>query len=67
MHNNPLMADVYFTVGTAPNIQKIPAQKYVLAIGSSVFHAMFCGGHADHQEFVELPDIEPAAFQNLLR
>ena len=67
MYNNPLMADVCFTVGTAPNVQKIPAHKYVLAVGSSVFHAMFYGGLADHQDAVELPDVEPAAFQNLLR
>ena len=67
MYNNPLMADVHFTVGVAPNIQKVPAHKYVLAIGSSVFHAMFYGGLADRQDSVELPDVEPAAFQNLLR
>ena len=67
MYNNPLMADVWFSVGTAPNVQKIPAHKYVLAVGSSVFNAMFYGGLADHQEAVELPDVEPAAFQNLLR
>lgn len=67
MYNNPLIADVCFTVGTAPNVQKIPAHKYVLAIGSSVFHAMFYGGLADNQDSVELPDVEPAAFQNLLR
>lgn len=68
MFNNPLMADVYFSVGTPPNVQRIPAHKYILATGSSVFYAMFYGGLADNkQEDIELPDIEPTAFLNLLK
>lgn len=67
MYNNPLMSDVQFEVGTAPNQQKIPAHKYILATGSSVFFAMFYGGLADGQDAIEIPDVEPQAFLNLLR
>ena len=67
MYNNSLMADVYFTVGNDNNKQRIPAHQYVLATGSSVFYAMFYGGLADKKEEISLPDVEPIAFQNLLR
>ncbi len=67
MFNSELMADVHFVVGTAPHAQRIPAHKYVLATGSSVFYAMFYGGLADGKNDIEIPDIEPTAFLNLLR
>ena len=67
MFNNPLMADAFFKVGTAPNVQRIPAHKYILATGSSVFFAMFYGGLANHEGDIEIPDVEPGAFLNLLR
>ncbi|KAG0698664.1 BTB/POZ domain-containing protein 6 [Chionoecetes opilio] len=44
MLNNELMADVHFVVGQPGSTQRIPAHKYVLAVGSSVFYAMFYGG-----------------------
>ena len=67
MFNNPLMSDVSFKVGNGGNVKSIPAHKYVLATGSSVFFAMFYGGLADDMKEVEIPDVEPIAFQNLLR
>lgn len=67
MFNNPLMSDVTFRVGAGGNVKKFPAHKYVLATGSSVFFAMFYGGLADDMKEVEIPDVEPVAFQNLLR
>ena len=67
MFNSDLMADVHFVVGSAPHAQRIPAHKYVLATGSSVFYAMFYGGLADGKNDIEIPDIEPTAFLNLLR
>ena len=48
------------------NTQRIPAHKYVLAVGSSVFYAMFYGGLKSEEE-VQVPDVEPAAFLTLLR
>lgn len=47
--------------------QKIPAHKYVLATGSSVFYAMFYGGLAENKDEVEVPDVEPSAFLTLLK
>ncbi|XP_052276503.1 BTB/POZ domain-containing protein 6-B-like [Dreissena polymorpha] len=67
MLQNPLMADVHFTVGCGKNKQHIPAHRYVLATGSSVFYAMFYGGLADQNDEVCLPDVEPIAFHNLLK
>lgn len=66
MYNNSVMADIYFTVGSGSNKQQIPAHKYILATGSSVFFAMFFGGLADQKDDIDLPDVEPAAFLNLL-
>ena len=67
MYNNDLMADVYFKVGPSGNCQRIPAHKYVLATGSSVFFAMFYGGLADKAGDIDIPDVEPTAFLNLLK
>ena len=67
MFNNEIMADVHFLVGKGAQLQRIPAHKFVLAIGSAVFDAMFNGGMATTSDEVELPDVEPAAFLALLR
>ncbi|KRZ69173.1 BTB/POZ domain-containing protein 6 [Trichinella papuae] len=64
-----VMADVWFVVGTdstAGGKQRIPAHTYVLATGSTVFYAMFYGNFAKCTE-IEVPDVEPDAFRNLLR
>ncbi|XP_023210824.1 BTB/POZ domain-containing protein 6-B-like [Centruroides vittatus] len=67
MFNNELMSDVHFLVGPKGNTQRIPAHKYVLATGSSVFYAMFYGGLAENKCEIEIPDVEPASFLALLR
>lgn len=51
----------------AGHTQCIPAHKYVLATGSSVFYAMFYGGLAEDKEEIEVPDVEPSAFLTLLK
>lgn len=48
-------------------VQTIPAHKYVLATGSSVFYAMFFGGLAENKEEITVPDVEPSAFLTMLR
>ncbi|KAF3845092.1 hypothetical protein F7725_008255 [Dissostichus mawsoni] len=53
MFNNELMADVHFI--------------YVLAVGSSVFCAMFYGDLAEEDSEIHIPDVEPAAFLILLK
>ncbi len=67
MFNNDVMADVHFVVGKAPNVQRIPAHKFVLSIGSAVFDAMFNGGMATKSDEVEIPDVEASAFLALLK
>jgi len=46
---------------------RVPAHKYVLAIGSSVFFAMFNGNLAEHKDEIHIPDVEPDAFLTLLK
>ncbi|XP_014248606.1 BTB/POZ domain-containing protein 6 isoform X2 [Cimex lectularius] len=67
MFNNELMADITFVVGSTGHTQRIPAHKYVLATGSSVFYAMFYGGLAENKEQIEVPDVEPLAFLTMLK
>uniref|UniRef100_A0A1B0CP17 BTB domain-containing protein n=2 Tax=Lutzomyia longipalpis TaxID=7200 RepID=A0A1B0CP17_LUTLO len=67
MFNNELMADIKFVVGTDDHIQTVPAHKYVLATGSSVFYAMFYGGLAENKSEIRVPDVEPSAFLTLLK
>ncbi|XP_065565306.1 BTB/POZ domain-containing protein 3-like isoform X2 [Artemia franciscana] len=67
MFNNELMADAHFLVGQSGNSMKIPAHKFVLATGSSVFYAMFYGGLAENTNVIEVPDVEPNAFLALLK
>ena len=61
--NNELLSDVKFIV-PAPNISEsasrkmIPAHKFVLAIGSPVFCAMFYGKMAESKDSITLPDCE---------
>ncbi|XP_061436296.1 BTB/POZ domain-containing protein 3-like [Lethenteron reissneri] len=67
MFNSEMMADVHFVVGPPGATKRIPAHKYVLAVGSSVFYAMFYGGLAESGHEVHIPDVEPTAFLALLR
>ncbi|XP_041941740.1 BTB/POZ domain-containing protein 6-B-like [Alosa sapidissima] len=67
MFNNELMADVHFIVGPPGDTLRIPAHKYVLAVGSSVFCAMFYSDLAETDSEIHIPDVEPAAFLILLR
>ncbi|XP_077605228.1 BTB/POZ domain-containing protein 3-like [Crocuta crocuta] len=67
MFNNDLMADVHFVVGPPGGTQRLPGHKYVLAVGSSVFHAMFYGELAEDKDEIRIPDVEPAAFLAMLK
>ncbi|XP_052902393.1 BTB/POZ domain-containing protein 6-B isoform X2 [Anopheles moucheti] len=67
MFNNDLMADIRFIVGSDEQVQTIPAHKYVLATGSSVFYAMFYGGLAENKQEIKVPDVEPGAFLTMLK
>ncbi|KAJ3612951.1 hypothetical protein NHX12_019208 [Muraenolepis orangiensis] len=67
MFNNEQMADVHFIVGPSGESRRLPAHKYVLAVGSSVFCAMFYGDLAEVSREIHIPDVEPAAFLILLK
>ncbi|XP_078412581.1 BTB/POZ domain-containing protein 3 isoform X1 [Cetorhinus maximus] len=67
MFNNDLMADVHFVVGPQGGTQRLPGHKYVLAVGSSVFHAMFYGELAEDKDEIRIPDVEPGAFLAMLK
>lgn len=41
--------------------------QYVLAVGSSVFHAMFYGELAEDQDEIRIPDVEPPSFLAMLK
>lgn len=71
MFNNTLMSDVNFLVGIdqedAKCQQRIPAHKYVLAISSPVFYAMFYGDLAEVDDTIEVPDSTYESFLEFLR
>eukprot|EP00069_Balaena_mysticetus_P006547 bmy_05069T0 len=67
MFNNDLMADVHFVVGPPGGTQQLPGHKYVLAVGSSVFYAMFYGELAEDKGEIRIPDVDPAAFLAMLK
>lgn len=67
MFNNEMMADVHFVVGPAGGTRRVPGHKYVLAVGSSVFHAMFYGELAEDQDEIRIPDVEPPSFLAMLK
>jgi len=67
LFNNDVLSDVHFMVGKGTQRRRIPAHKFVLAVRSAVFDAMFNGGISTQSDEVELPDVEYLAFQTLLR
>jgi BTB/POZ domain-containing protein 3/6 len=68
MCNNELMADIHFIVSSnGGESVKYPAHKYVLAVGSSVFFAMFYGSLAETSAEIVVPDVEPEAFLKMLQ
>ena len=69
--NNELLSDVKFIVPASncesENRKMIPAHKFVLAISSPVFYAMFFGEMAETKSSVELPDCEYESLLELFR
>ena len=72
--NNELLSDVKF-VAPASNIESesrksrksIPAHKFVLAISSPVFYAMFYGEMAETASTIEVPDCDYESLLELFR
>ena len=74
MFCNPLMSDIKLVVPNESNETtaaresvRVPAHKYILAISSPVFHAMFYGDLAETKEEIELPDCEHDSLIEFLR
>jgi len=69
--NTELLSDVKFLVPTSTgerNSKKvIPAHKFVLAISSPVFYAMFYGQMAETKNSIELPDCEYESLLEMFR
>ena len=75
MFNNELLSDVKFVVPASHNESEsrksrkcmIPAHKFVLAISSPVFYAMFYGEMAETADTIQLPDCEYKSLLELFR
>jgi len=69
--NQELMSDVKFVVrdsqGGSESKKKIPAHKFVLAISSPVFYAMFYGELAETKDSVEITDCEYESLLEVFR
>ena len=68
--NKELLSDVKFVVPVSngeSETKVIPAHKFVLAISSPVFYAMFYGQMADTTDSIELPDCEYESLLELFR
>ena len=69
--NNELLSDVKFivpvSISESESQKMIPAHKFVLAIGSPVFYAMFFGEMAETENSIELPDCEYESVLELFR
>lgn len=72
MFRNPLLSDVKFVMRRSNTSDcgkqdVIAAHKYVLAISSPVFFAMFYGELAETRDTIEFPDCTSEGFMELLR
>ena len=65
MFNNPLLSDIKFSFPGNDTI--IPAHKFVLAVSSSVFFAMFYGDLAETKDTIDIIDCDPDTFLSFLR
>ncbi|GAB6028759.1 hypothetical protein CHUAL_004576 [Chamberlinius hualienensis] len=69
LFENEKDSDVTFLVGVEPNIWRLPAHKFVLVAANPVFAAMLKGpmSSKDNKEEVPIDDLDPKAFENVLR
>ena len=72
--NNELLSDVKFVVPASNNESErrksqkcIPAHKFMLAISSPVFYAMFYGEMAETADTIQLPDCDYTSLLELFR
>jgi len=69
--NNHLLSDVKFVVrgseGGSESMKKIPAHKFLLAISSPVFYAMFYGELAEKKDLIDISDCDHKSLLELFR
>lgn len=66
LYLNAELADVNFVFKIDEETEKVPAQKYILAASSPVFHAMFFGSIKE-KDVVKIADSYPDAFKEFLQ
>nr|XP_018896904.1 PREDICTED: BTB/POZ domain-containing protein 2-like isoform X2 [Bemisia tabaci] len=67
LFENKLLCDVEFVVGSGADTEKIPAHKLILAARSAVFFAMFSEKWSAESSEINVEDVEPAAFKQMLK
>ena len=71
MFNSELLSDVKFVVrdsqGGSESMEKIPAHKFLLAISSPVFYAMFYGELAEKKHSIDISDCDYKSLLELFR
>ena len=73
LFNNELLSDVKFQVlerdaeGGSKSVKKIPAHKFLLAISSPVFYAMFYGELAEKKDSIYISDCDHKSLLELFR
>ena len=73
MFNNELLSDVKFQVvvpdseGGSKSMKKIPAHKFLLAISSPVFYAMFYSELAEKKDSIDVADCDHESLLELFR
>ena len=73
MFNNELLSDVKFQVvdrdaeGESKSMKKIPAHKFLLAISSPVFYAMFYGELTEMKDSIDVSDCDHKSLLELFR
>ena len=63
--NSERLSDVCFVVGDEK--VKFYAHRVFLSMYSEVFEAMFCGDLKEKNYEIEVPDVEPVGFENMLK
>ena len=71
MFNNELLSDVKFVVrdaeGGSEREKKIPAHKFLLAMSSPVFYAMFYGELAERKDSIDISDYDHKSLLEMFR
>ena len=62
---NTKLSDVCFLVGDQR--EKFIAHRFILAAESEVFESMFYGELKEAQNEIEVPDLSPVGFRNMLK